>query len=181
MHEQIRRAVGGEVPDVLRTLHHRPRFFGDPFSRWVEEVLRGSSSWSVGERELMAAFVSSLNRYEFCTRAHSTVAALLLGPDTVQEALANRAGAPISGRLRATLDFLEKLTLSPWSISVEDVGFAVRGGVSLPALRDAVEVAAVFNVINRVGSALDWERQSEQSLDASARALVERGYLQETI
>lgn len=45
--------------DVVRTALYRPEFFGKPFLGLVQSVLRGDSSWTVGERELLAAFVSS--------------------------------------------------------------------------------------------------------------------------
>lgn len=51
-----------EVADVTRIFMHRPAFFGKPFSRLGQGVLRGESDWSVGERELFGAFVSKLNR-----------------------------------------------------------------------------------------------------------------------
>jgi len=65
IHAIIRRKTGSEVPDVVRVLHHRPRFFGTPFSRWVEAANRGPSEWTQGERELMAALVSSRNQCVF--------------------------------------------------------------------------------------------------------------------
>jgi hypothetical protein len=54
-----------EPPDVVRTLFYRRRFFGSPFSNALEEVMRGPSEWSVGERELFAAFVSVQNQCPF--------------------------------------------------------------------------------------------------------------------
>jgi hypothetical protein len=53
------------VPDIVRTILYRPEFFGRPFSACVQAVLRGPSEWSVGERELFAAFVSRLNHCPF--------------------------------------------------------------------------------------------------------------------
>ena len=53
------------VPDIIRTLLYRPEFFGNPFSAYIQAVLRGPSTWSVGERELFAAFTSRLNQCEF--------------------------------------------------------------------------------------------------------------------
>jgi hypothetical protein len=53
------------VPDILRTLLFRPRFFGRPYSAWCHATLRGPSKWSVWERELFASFTSSLNHCVF--------------------------------------------------------------------------------------------------------------------
>jgi hypothetical protein len=56
---------GFRAPDVVRTLLYRKPFFGAPHSRHTQAVMRGPSDWSVGERELFAAFVSDLNQCRF--------------------------------------------------------------------------------------------------------------------
>lgn len=61
----IRRMSGAPTLDVVKTLSFRPHLFGRPFNALTEEVMRGPSEWSVGERELFAAFVSERNRCEF--------------------------------------------------------------------------------------------------------------------
>jgi hypothetical protein len=61
----IRLATRRRVVDIIRTLLYRPEFFGTPMSAWTQAVMRGPSEWSVGERELFAAFVSRLNRCRF--------------------------------------------------------------------------------------------------------------------
>ena len=48
--------------DIRRTLTYRAEVFGHPFSAYLQKVLRGPSDWSVGERELFAAFVSRKNQ-----------------------------------------------------------------------------------------------------------------------
>jgi hypothetical protein len=63
--ELIRAERGTEPPDVLKTLHYRPEIFGRPFSNALDLAMRGPSDWSAGERELFAAFVSSLNQCPF--------------------------------------------------------------------------------------------------------------------
>jgi hypothetical protein len=61
----IRLASGHRAPDVVKTLRYRPDFFGGPMGLVFQEVMRGPSAWSVGERELMAAFVSRTNACVF--------------------------------------------------------------------------------------------------------------------
>lgn len=53
------------VPDVVKTLFYRRRFFGHWQSRLTQQVMRGPSAWTVGERELFAAFISRLNQCPF--------------------------------------------------------------------------------------------------------------------
>ena len=54
-----------DPPDVIKTLKYRPEFFGDHMGGLFQEVMRGPSPWPVGDRELMAAFVSKMNECEF--------------------------------------------------------------------------------------------------------------------
>ena len=61
----IKEQRGMEAPDVVKTLHYRPEIFGRPFSDALDDAMRGPSDWSAGERELFAAFVSSLNQCPF--------------------------------------------------------------------------------------------------------------------
>jgi hypothetical protein len=53
------------VSDIIRTFLYRPEFFGKPFADATHDALRGPSDWSAGERELFAAFASSLNHCPF--------------------------------------------------------------------------------------------------------------------
>jgi len=53
------------APDILRTLFYRPEFLGRPVSEWTQAVMRGPSEWTVGERELFAAFTSKINECVF--------------------------------------------------------------------------------------------------------------------
>jgi hypothetical protein len=57
--------IVGHAPGVVRTLRYRKEFFGHPFSELTEQVMRGPSEWTVGEREMFAAFVSRLNHCVF--------------------------------------------------------------------------------------------------------------------
>ena len=61
----VRLLSGHRAPDVVKTLRYRPEFFGGLMSPVFQSAMRGPSEWSVGERELMAAFVSRVNSCEF--------------------------------------------------------------------------------------------------------------------
>ena len=63
--DELRGLLGREPSGVLRTLHYRPDIFGRPFSNALDAAMRGPSDWTTGERELFAAFVSSLNQCPF--------------------------------------------------------------------------------------------------------------------
>ena len=60
------RAVSRQpVPDVLKLMRYRPDFLGVLLQKITHEAMRGPSEWSVGDRELMAAFVSRINACEY--------------------------------------------------------------------------------------------------------------------
>jgi hypothetical protein len=59
-------AAVSEVPiDVVKVMQYRPDFFGGPYADLLHDVMRGTSDWSAGERELFAAFTSRLNLCPF--------------------------------------------------------------------------------------------------------------------
>ena len=60
-----RNVEGRYVSEVLSMLTYRPELFGQPFSEALQDVMRGESEWTVGERELFAAFVSCQNQCPF--------------------------------------------------------------------------------------------------------------------
>lgn len=61
----IMRLMMGHAPGVVRTLMYRKEFFGKPWGALTQQVMRGPSSWTKGEREIFAAFVSRLNQCVF--------------------------------------------------------------------------------------------------------------------
>ena len=63
--QMLREQVGREPVDVVKTLHYRPDVFGRPFCDALDVAMRGESDWTAGERELFAAYVSSLNQCPF--------------------------------------------------------------------------------------------------------------------
>ena len=93
--------------------------------------------------------------------------------------LANDPAAPIDARVRATLALLEKMTKTPDALTAEDVRVAMRAGASKAAIEEALEVAFLFNIYDRLADAMGWDVPARDSgaYMASARHLLKRGYL----
>ena len=84
--------------------------------------------------------------------------------------------APIDERLRATLAFLEKMTLTPDALTTADADAARAAGVSDGMLEDAIQVCAAFNMIVRVADALEWDIPPDAKFAKDAKMLLARGY-----
>src|SRR5829696_2638191 len=167
----LTRLVGSEIDDVGKTALRRPDF-GRPFLDLAQTSLRGPSGWSVGERELFAAVVSQANRCQFCLGTHGEIAAKELGRD----ALARLEQGRLSPRAAAAAAFVEALTRDPNSVTAAHVEQARAAGVEHDALAEAIYVAFMFNLINRVADALGFEHRSGRDRRRGAEVLRRVGY-----
>jgi uncharacterized peroxidase-related enzyme len=171
------RVVSSRPPaDIVQLMHYRRDYFGDPFATWVDRVLRGPSEWSVGERELMAAFVSRLNQCRFCADSHGAQAEVALGIDVTEAVDADWRTAPLRPALRATFELLEVLTLRPADMRPEQVESAYAVGVSEQGVRDVIHICAIFSIINRVADAVDFAELDADAYRQNAGYLLKRGY-----
>jgi alkylhydroperoxidase family enzyme len=84
--------------------------------------------------------------------------------------------APVSEGLRATLRFIERLTLEPDALEPADADAVRATGVSDEALLDAIAVAALFNVIDRVADALGFDVPAPEAFAARAERMLATGY-----
>jgi uncharacterized peroxidase-related enzyme len=167
---------GQRVVDVIKLVRYRPDFYGKPMGAVVHEAMRGPSPWSVGDRELMAAFVSKANECEFCIKAHAAVSERAYGESTkVSAALANLDAAPIEEPLRATLRLLGKLAREH-TVDVDDMRAALAAGATREQIADALAVSFGFEVTNRLGNAFEFFVPGNEAFEAGAKFLLSRGY-----
>jgi uncharacterized peroxidase-related enzyme len=162
--------------DVVRVLFYRSAFFGAPMRAYFHDLLRGRSEWTVGERELFATFASHCNECAFCTGAHRAIAERALGEEVVDAVLKNYRTAKINEPVRAVLGFLQKMARDPNGICAEDVRAVLAEGVSVEALRNAIQIAEGFAIINRVADALGFELPPASMFANEAEFLLKRGY-----
>ncbi len=83
----------------------------------------------------------------------------------------------VAAPVRAMLGFLQKLTLRPAELGPADLAPVRAAGVSAEALDDAIHVAVLFNIIDRIADALGFAPQSPESLRQSVHNLLSRGYV----
>lgn len=167
---------GMRLPDAARVAFYHKDFIGSSMGAWTQAAMRGPSAWSVGDRELMAALVAKWNSCDFCVGAHGAVAAKEAERSLVDTALADYRAAPISNGLRATLGFLETMTLRPTELTSASAAAVFEAGVSAEALEDAIAVGAIFNIVTRYANALDFALPTANEFDRAASILLKRGY-----
>jgi len=176
MFGMIRLFSGQRVVDAVKLVMYRPEFYGNPMKRITHEAMRGPSAWSVGDRELMAAYVSKVNGTEFCIKAHSAVAGRAYQDDArVSATLADLDTAPISEPLRATLGMLGKLAREN-TVDADDMRALLAAGVSRAQIEDALAVAFSFNVTDRLADAFNFTVPGPKAFAAGAKFLLARGY-----
>jgi alkylhydroperoxidase family enzyme len=96
--------------------------------------------------------------------------------NVVKAALADPETAPISDKLRVTLRFLEKLTLSPDALTTADLEPLRAAGLDDAAIESAMYVAFVFNVIDRLADAFDFTPNDARGLKIASMFLLKAGY-----
>ena len=145
----------GLLPNVLRAHAYKPARLAN-FVNTYNELMLGDSPLSTLEREMIAVAVSSVNKCFYCLVAHGAAVRQLSGDPILGEAIAhNWRVADLTARHRAMLDFAVKLTEAPAKIVEADRAALRKAGFSEEEIYDIAEVAAFFNMSNRIASAVE--------------------------
>jgi uncharacterized peroxidase-related enzyme len=170
--------LGREFPGILGPMTFRPETAA-PLNELVNILLRGESTLSRGEREMIATHVSWRNDCFFCQTIHGAVAAAQLGHDEVlvQKVKTDWAEAEISAKLKALLNIAGKVQLGGKHVGAEDIAAARDQGATDLEIHDTVLIAAVFCMCNRYVDGLGtWAPQDPGIYRARAAQIVEHGY-----
>jgi AhpD family alkylhydroperoxidase len=172
----VRLFSGRHLPDAAKLTFYRPDFYGKPAKVITQQAMRGPSAWSVGDRELIAAYVSKINDCPFCVGAHTaTAAGAYQDQERVTLVLADVDTAPIESPLRETLRMLGALTRDG-SVSATAMRSVLDASVSPDQVLDALAVAFAFNTTNRLANAFDFEVLDSKAFEEGAKYLLKRGY-----
>jgi uncharacterized peroxidase-related enzyme len=147
----------------------------------AEALLRGPSSLTPAEREMIATFVSARNDCFFCTETHAAAARHLVGPDTsgvVDLVRTDDPRAPVTPKLKALLEIARKVQKGGRRVTEDDVARARSAGADDKAIHDTVLVAAAFCMYNRyVDGLATWAPEDAAVYDEIGKKLAASGYL----
>ncbi len=172
-------ATDPNSPGIRALMQLRPET-GGPLSTLAEALLRGPSPLSRGDRELIAAFVSSKNQCLFCTRSHAAFAAAQLEPGMplVDAVIADHTQADVTPKMHALLAIAEAVQLGGLHVTEELIAKAREAGAVDLEIHDAVLIAAAFCMFNRYVDGLRATTPDDPALYAQmAGLIVERGYV----
>jgi uncharacterized peroxidase-related enzyme len=143
-------SLGNEAPGIVSLFVYRPET-AKPLSDLAEVLLRGPNSLSRGERELIGAYVSTLNGCSFCGDSHAAFAAAQLpeGMALVDQVRTDPAGAAVSPKLAALLPIAAAVQRGGKNVREEDVAAARKAGATDVEIHDTVLIAAAFCLYNR--------------------------------
>jgi uncharacterized peroxidase-related enzyme len=139
-----------DTPGIRSLFLYRPET-GRPLTELAEVLLRGDSTLTRGERELIAAYVSRLNDCDFCAWSHGAFAAHQLedGPEVVAAVHEDTDSAPVSEKMKALLRIAGKVQVSGLEVTADDVAVARAAGADDMEIHDTVLIAAAFCMFNR--------------------------------
>ena len=167
------------VPGIRSAMQYRPET-AVHLNALAEQLLRAENTLPPGDREMIAAFVSSRNKTVFCEHSHSAFAAVQLdgGIDLVEEAKRDPDNAPIEPKLRALLHIAGKVAVDGKTVTSADIEAARAEGATDLEIHDTVLIAAAFCMYNRYVDGLDtWQPTDPQLYQERAHQIVEHGYI----
>jgi uncharacterized peroxidase-related enzyme len=165
-------------PGIRGPMMFRPETAA-PLNELVEVLLRGPHTLSLGERELIATYVSARNDCVYCQTIHGAIAAHHLSGNEalVQCVKLDPENAEVSEKLKALLTIAGKVQLGGKNVTTEDVERAKAQGATDLEIHDTVLIAAVFCLCNRyVDGLATWTPTDPDFYRQRAVIVAENGY-----
>jgi uncharacterized peroxidase-related enzyme len=165
------------LPGITGLLEYR-KDSAQPIRELTQLLLRGPSTLTEAERELIATIVSHNNECRFCTTAHTAAADLLLGENNTTEKIKqNIESAPVSRKMKALLTIARQVQQGGKNVTTESVQRAKDAGATEIEIHDTVLIAALFCLYNRyVDGLATLEPENPEYYKGLANRIVTNGY-----
>jgi uncharacterized peroxidase-related enzyme len=137
------------LPGITGLLEYR-QDSAAPIRELTQILLRGPSTLSESDRELIATVVSTRNQCGFCSAAHTAAVNVLLGEaNTSEKVKENILTAPISNKLKTLLAIAVQVQQNGKKVTHETIKNAKDEGATDIEIHDTVLIAALFCLYNR--------------------------------
>ena len=150
-----------------------------PLTELAEFLLHAPNSLSAADRELIGAYVSSLNDCHYCQTSHGAIAVCHLGGNEslVTDVMLDFEHADVSPKLKALLAIAGKVQRGGKQVLPADIERARREGATDLEIHDTVLIAAAFCMFNRyVDGLATWAPQDLDSYRSRAAKVAQDGY-----
>lgn len=167
------------LPGIRGPMAFRPET-SKPLNELVEVLLRGPSTLTRGERELIATHVSAQNDCYYCQTIHGAIAAAHLdgNEELVRSVKRDFLHADVSEKLKALLTIAGKVQQSGKNVTSEDVAHARELGATDLEIHDTVLIAAVFCLCNRyVDGLATWAPTDPEIYRQRGKMVARDGYV----
>ena len=166
------------LPGIRGPMAFRPETSA-PLNQLAEVLLRGESTLTRGEREVIGTYVSALNDCFFCQNAHGGLAQHYLQCDMafIDQIKRDPASMPISDKLKALLAIAGSVQQGGKHVTTGQIDAARRHGATDREIHDTVLIAAAFCMFNRYVDGLGtWAPPDRQFYVERAPRRAEEGY-----
>ncbi|HKR04956.1 MAG TPA: peroxidase-related enzyme [Bacteroidia bacterium] len=137
------------LPGITGLLEYS-RETGNVLRGLTQLLLRGPSTLSEAERELIAAIVSHKNNCNYCATSHTAAADAFLGEhETSEKVKQDIQSAPVSQKMKALLTVASQVQESGKSVKLSTIEKAKQEGATELEIHDTVLIAALFCLYNR--------------------------------
>jgi uncharacterized peroxidase-related enzyme len=170
--------LDNDMPGIVSLLWSKPKT-GKVLSKLAQTLLKGPSTLSSGEREMIAAYVSSLNCTNFCNHSHSSAAAYYFkgDHDLIQRIKQDPKTANISAKMKSLLAIAGKVRESGQSVTAQDFDAARANGATDDELHETVLISAAFCMYNRYVDGLGTaEPEDKDEYKDMGKRMAEKGY-----
>jgi uncharacterized peroxidase-related enzyme len=153
----------GFVPNVFRVYSFRPQRLSAWFAHF-RQLHVPTEQLSAADREMIAVVVSAANGCLYCLVAHGAALRQELGDPVLGERISyDWRRADLDARRNAICAYAEKLTLRPRELTRADLQSLLDVGLSSEEAWDVAEVAAMYNLTNRMAMATNMLPNREYS------------------
>ena len=167
------------VPGIRSLVMFRPET-GKPLYELAQVLLRGDSTLSEAERELIAAYVSKRNDTMFCMMSHAAASRELYGHEKkiVNDVLKDMHHSNISNKMKALLNIAGKVQILGKEVTQQDIDAARNEGATDKEIHDTVLIAAAFSMFNRyVDGLASFTPTDEKEYEAMGKRMAQKGYV----